>query len=149
MEVKFGQACPAYDFGEERDLCRRCDGCERLYSDSVECLYSKIPTCTPKYKVGEKVYGTMIGYDFVCSGIIRKVEWDGRFQWVYYMQKCRTPHKEKNLFSSDKEAEIHLLQRQAKKLLDSVSRIAERFQLDKNDVTKMIAAGLDKNLLTF
>ena len=119
MLVELGKQCPALErwIVGESCTCEYCEGCLGVFANGVDCGYSKIPTSEPKFKVGDIVYAHP-GLQYK----IRKVEWDGKFKWVYLFTRERTPHSERNIFATRREYRENEIMRQAdklKKLLDS------------------------------
>ena len=108
MILGFGTQCPAYEFNtvgmgdNYRSQCRYCRGRLGVYANGVDCGYSKIPSTEPKFEVGQTVYIAMYPN---LPWKIRKREWDGRFCWVYYFSRERTPRPENTVFATSKEAE--------------------------------------------
>ena len=111
MILDYGAQCPAYEpytvgMGDMMQGCRRCPGRLGVYANGIDCGYSTIPTTEPKFNVGDAVHVSMWPN---LSFTIRKREWDGRFRWVYYFSRERTPRPEDMLFATVKEAEEALI----------------------------------------
>lgn len=106
MLVEFGRKCPAFDkyiasVDKDSVSCPYCRGNRGVYANGVDCGFSATPTTEPKFKVGDKVYFRCLLYS------IRKVYWDGRFEWLYIFARERTPRRQDELFLSLQECEKH------------------------------------------
>lgn len=143
MQVFYGQTCPCYDWVRaDGERCGRCKMCERRYSDSVECLYSAIPTSEPKFSVGQTVYYAIgIGSDIVYHSTIRKVEWNRRYQWEYTFKRERTPHGEDTLFATHQEAALSIIQKSGRVLLEMMKRYSEKYKIPIENIQKLLEQG--------
>ena len=132
MRLKYGDQCPAFDCwtcsNEKYNHCQYCDGCKARFIDGVECGYSPKPNCVPKFKEGQEVY-RFFHLDSYNKAVIRKVEWDGRFQWEYTMQRERTPYKENHIFASQKEIDTYIIEKHAKGLMEELMNFSKRYHI--------------------
>ncbi len=132
MKIEYGAQCPAYESytcsNDRYNDCQYCDGCKVRYVDGVECGYSPKPNCVPKFKVGQKVY-RFFHLDSYNQAVIRKVEWDGRFQWEYTMQRERTPYKENHIFATQREIDTYIIEKHAKGLMKELMNFSEQYHI--------------------
>lgn len=138
MLREIGTPCPAYTFGDNKvgdDICFRCDGCKGVFVNGVDCGFSRTPTSEPKFKVGQEIF--WLGFpDFY--GIVKRIEWDGRFQWHYYCLRERNGHDEQNCFASRRECELARLKRDAKALQRKANSFADRYGLSLEEVNGLL-----------
>ena len=141
MIVEYGTQCPAYDCwtcGTDRygiDHCNYCDGCKAHLAVGVECGYSQKPNCVPKFKVGQKVY-RFFHLDSYNQAVIRKVEWDGKFQWEYTFQRERTPYPENRVFATRQEIDTYVIEKHARRLLKELQEYAEEYHIPLENLKK-------------
>ena len=140
MQVFFGEKCPCYDCwvaGEER--CGLCKMCERQYGDSSECRYSAIPTSKPKYAIGQTVYYDLgVGFCSIYYGKIRKVEWDKRYQWEYTFVRERTPHGEDTLFATHQEAELAIIKKRGRSLMQAMKGYSDKYKIPLGEIKQQL-----------
>lgn len=104
-----------------------------MYANGVDCGFSKIPTTEPKFNVGDTVYYVVWpNLPFV----IRKREWDGRFSWVYYFTRERTPRDESSIFRTPKEAEAEEIRRKFAGVKSMIASYMGRYGGSLEDVTR-------------
>ena len=143
MQVFFGAKCPFYEENTDAERCGRCRMCERLYVDSSECLYSKVPTSEPKYAIGQTVYYDIsVGFCSIYHGKIRKVEWDGRYQWESTFVRERTPHGEDTLFPTQQEAKLDAIKSLGRTLMNEIQNYSEKYKVPIGEVKEKLL--LDK-----
>ena len=145
MILGFGTKCPAWDYvvgmGDtlaSHQHCRYCLGRLGVYANGVDCGYSKIPTHDAKFGVGDTVfYVEWPNLPFK----IRKVEWDGKFGWVYYFARERTPRDESKVFRTQKEAEEAVIRGKVEGLRKKIESYCKRYGEPIEAVTRMLLPG--------
>ena len=141
MLLQIGEKCPAFDYWDvDIDYhCKHCRGNRGIFSNGIDCGFSKIPTCEPKFNIGELVYG----YPGL-QNKIRKREWDGRFEWVYYFARERTPRSEKKIFRTRKEYDEYRMMEKVKELSDDLKIYCERYNLVMGSELKKMLQDVNK-----
>jgi len=138
---KYGEKCPAYDCwnveGDKGYTCKGCDGCVSMDDAGVECSYSPIPTTIPKYKIGDVLWRSFY-CDCYNQAEVRKVEYDGKFQWMYTFKRERISRKEKNVFKTRQEVDEYLLKKHFKELLDEIVEYKQMHMSLPNFYTKLL-----------
>lgn len=132
MKIEYGAQCPAYESyicsNDRYNPCQYCKGCKVRYVDGVECGYSPKPNCVPKFKVGQKVY-RFFHLDSYEQAVIRKVEWDGKFQWCYTMQRERKSIPESLVFATRQDIDTYVIENHARDLLKKLQKYAEDYHI--------------------
>ena len=144
MRLKHGDKCPAYEHWvcgpqplSHLNHCASCRGCKSLFIDGCECGYSPKPNCIPKFKVGQKVY-RFFHMDSYNIATIRKIEWDGRFEWQYFMARERTPYAESELFTLEKEIEMYVITKHARRLMNELQEYSQRYKIPIEQVKRLL-----------
>jgi len=138
MRLYFGDKCPAYEhricvqtsISEDYsyNYCNSCEGCKAHFIDGVECGYSPKPNCVPKFKEGQEVY-RFFHLDLYNKAKIRKIEWDGYFQWQYTMARERTPYKEDEIFATKQEIDTYVINKHVEELKNELLQFSKEYRI--------------------
>lgn len=144
---KYGGQCPAYDCwkveGDEGITCKYCDGCVSMDDVGVECSYSPKPTTIPKYKKGDVLWKCFL-HEYYEKAEVRKVEYDGKFQWTYTFRRERHSYKEKDVFKTSRDVEEYLLRKHFDSLYKEMIKYKEKYKVLPSIDTKLFN---DKNTI--
>ena len=133
MQIFFGEQCPSHDWIKVGcDSCKYCQGHIATYDDCVDCSYSEVPTCEPKFAVGQEVW-RLEGSDICWHQTIRKIDWNG-YNWTYLFKRERTHFDEDRLFEKRQDAELAIIRNKAEHLLKSMKSYSERYHVPIADV---------------
>lgn len=137
MLLGFNSQCPAYDtvkvvLGDSyENHCKRCVGLRGVFSNGIDCVFSKTPVGEPKFKVGQLVYrnGFIKGEALHVVG----VKWDGKFEWCYLVRNTHStrretyPTQEHILFATREECDKKVIEEEATALLRRIEDYEKRY----------------------
>lgn len=135
MLLEIGAQCPAYDcwkVGLEYS-CKYCRGKRGEYSNGIDCGFSRVPTHEPRFKVGDYAYGYP---GLRCK--IRKVVWDGRFEWTYTFERERNSRSENAVFLTKKEYEESEMMKIAANLKIRINAYCEKYHVLPETMAKKL-----------
>lgn len=138
---KYGEKCPAYDSwsvdGNKGYNCKYCDGFISMDDDGVECSYSPKPTTIPKYKKGDVLWKCYCHESYEMAEV-RKVEYDGKFQWTYTFGRERHSYKEKDVFKTSRDVDEYLLRKHFGSLYKEMIEYKEKYKVLPSIDTKLL-----------
>lgn len=154
MLCHHGDKCPAYEsytvgVGEEPSgpiiyHCEHCVGCKGIFSNGIDCGFSKTPIGLPKFHVGQLVYR----HGFIRGERLRVMscEWDGKFEYHYILRSVYSTRSERHhsgehtLYATAEESDRAAIEKDLTALMESVAQYEKKYNkpLPSIDIKKLL-----------